>query len=639
MEEKFLTVCETPVRYIECNTVITGSGAAAFAAANRLLDLGQKDIVLLTEGLNMGTSRNTGSDKQTYYKLTLSGGSPDSVEQMARTLFEGESMDGDLALCEAAGSVRCFFYLCEAGVPFPHNEAGEYIGYKTDHDPAMRATSAGPLTSRFMTECLQRRAAERGLKILDGVLAVSLLRAGDDGPCCGLLGYGADGSWTLVNATNVIWATGGPAGVYAASVYPASQTGGTGVALKAGAVAKNLTEWQYGITSVKFRWNVSGSYQQVLPRYVSTAADGSDPREFLADAFGNTEQMLEAQFLKGYQWPFDPRKIENGGSSLLDVLVYREITEKGRRVWLDYMHDPAGLVAEGEQAFRMLRPVPYSYLENCGCLLKTPIERLKKMNPKAIELYRSHGIDLASEMLEIAVCAQHNNGGLAADLWWESNIPHLFPIGEANGSHGVYRPGGAALNSGQVGALRAAQRIRYRYREQPMDREEFLKIAGETLRQETEFVNALKSRNGCRPREIRDSMAALMTRCCAHMRSLDKAVLAEKELAALGMRLEREASADTPAETAEAFRTRDLLLTARALAASIETYIKDGGGSRGSYLIEGTAPDQGAHADRILETVCRDGAPECGFRQVRPIPERDLWFETAWEKFNEMTGA
>ena len=79
--------------------------------------------------------------------------------------------------------------------------------------------------------------------------------------------------------------------------------------------------------------------------------------------------------------------------------------------------------------------------------------------------------------------------------------------------------------------------------------------------------------------------------------------------------------------------------TARALAASIETYIRDGGGSRGSYLIEGTAPDQGAHADRILETVCRDGAPECGFRQVRPIPERDLWFETAWEKINEMTGA
>ncbi|MGM0680565.1 MAG: preprotein translocase subunit YajC, partial [Pseudomonadota bacterium] len=32
------------------------------------------------------------------------------------------------------------------------------------------------------------------------------------------------------------------------------------------------------------------------------------------------------------------------------------------------------------------------------------------------------------------------NGGLAGNIWWESeNIRHLFPVGEVNGSHGVYR--------------------------------------------------------------------------------------------------------------------------------------------------------------------------------------------------------
>ncbi|HOS38496.1 MAG TPA: hypothetical protein PLG31_02085, partial [Spirochaetota bacterium] len=54
---------------------------------------------------------------------------------------------------------------------------------------------------------------------------------------------------------------------------------------------------------------------------------------------------------------------------------------------------------------------------------------------------------------------QHVNGGLCGDIWWESNVRNLFPVGEANGSHGVYRPGGAALNAGQVGGLRAAQMI------------------------------------------------------------------------------------------------------------------------------------------------------------------------------------
>ena len=87
------------------------------------------------------------------------------------------------------------------------------------------------------------------------------------------------------------------------------------------------------------------------------------------------------------------------------------------------------------------------------------------MNPGAIELYADHGIDLAAEPLEIAVCAQHNNGGLAGNLWWEStNIKHLFPVGEVNGSHGVTGPAARRLNAGQVGAFRAAEFIAQRYR-------------------------------------------------------------------------------------------------------------------------------------------------------------------------------
>ena len=86
------------------------------------------------------------------------------------------------------------------------------------------------------------------------------------------------------------------------------------------------------------------------------------------------------------------------------------------------------------------------------------------MNPGAVELYRNHKIDLSNEPLEVAVCAQHNNGGLAGNLWYESiNLKHLFPIGEVNGSHGVTRPGGSALNAGQVAGFRAAEYISNRY--------------------------------------------------------------------------------------------------------------------------------------------------------------------------------
>ena len=47
------------------NTLIIGTGCAGFNAADKLFDLGVRDIAIISEGRCMGTSRNTGSDKQT----------------------------------------------------------------------------------------------------------------------------------------------------------------------------------------------------------------------------------------------------------------------------------------------------------------------------------------------------------------------------------------------------------------------------------------------------------------------------------------------------------------------------------------------------------------------------------------------
>ena len=123
----------------------------------------------------MGTSRNTGSDKQTYYKLSLCGDEPDSISKMAEDLFAGEGVNGDTALAEAAGSVRSFLKLADLGVPFPTNRYGEYVGYQTDHALNKRATSAGPLTSKYMTEALEKSVRQNGTPILDRMLAFRLL--------------------------------------------------------------------------------------------------------------------------------------------------------------------------------------------------------------------------------------------------------------------------------------------------------------------------------------------------------------------------------------------------------------------------------------------------------------------------------
>jgi len=445
------------------NTLVVGSGAAGLNAALHLHEQGQEDIAIVTEGWGAGTSFNAGSDKQTYYKLSLAGGIPDSPRRMAEDLFGGGCMHGDIALCEAQHSAQAFFRLVTLGVPFPHDRYGAFVGYKTDHDPAGRATSAGPLTSRMMGASLGRAVCEKGFPVLDDHEVVALLwdRDGDGRRVIGAVAVdrnridGETFGLVLFNTRNVILATGGPGGMYAASVYPESQIGSTGLALAVGAAAHNLTESQFGIASTKFRWNLSGSYQQVIPRYFSLDGRGQE-REFLNNFFPDMRAMATAVFSKGYEWPFDSAKVTAFGSSLIDLLVYRETHFKKRRVFLDFRRNPGRGYGYGDFSLDGLDREARDYLERSDALQATPIERLEAMNPQAAELYRSNGIDLASEPLEIAVCAQHNNGGLRGSIWWESNVKHLFPVGEVNGTHGVRRPGGSALNAGQVGGIRAA---------------------------------------------------------------------------------------------------------------------------------------------------------------------------------------
>ena len=431
---------DTTLPVYSANTLIIGSGAAALNAALQLAERGVVDLLIVTERWGAGASFEAGSDKQTYYKLSLAHDLEDSPGRMAEDLFNGGCMHGDIALCEAHHSAQAFFHLVSRGVPFPHDEYGAFVGYRTDHDPAGRATSAGPLTSRMMCECLGRAVRERGIPVIDQHQVIALLTGDDSGErsVCGAVAIDTSNStghghgFVVFNAVNVILATGGPGGMYQTSVYPKSQIGSTGLALAIGAIAQNLTESQFGLASVGFRWNLSGSYQQVIPRYVSTDAEGGDEREFLNDYFPDLTTLTGAIFRKGYQWPFDCAKVAAHGSSLIDVLVHRETVDRGRRVFLDFTRNLSGAESWPPFSLDLLDEEAHSYLEKSHALQPTPIERLRAMNEPAYDLYLSHGIDLASDRLQIAVCAQHNNGGLKSNIWWESNIRHLFPIGHVH---------------------------------------------------------------------------------------------------------------------------------------------------------------------------------------------------------------
>lgn len=617
------------------DAVVVGTGAAGYSAACRIREQG-RSVAIVTEGVNRGTSRNTGSDKQTYYKLGLGGSAPDSVRAMAQTLFDGGCVDGDNALCEAALSARCFHRLCELGVPFPHNRYGEFVGYKTDHDPFARATSAGPLTSKFMTQALEREAARLQIPVYDGLLAVEVVRDGD-GVCGVLCLEQHTGRLLGFPCAHAVLATGGPAGIYRDTVYPACHNGSTGLALKAGARLQNMTQWQYGLASTQPRWNVSGTYMQVLPRFVSVD-DRDVEREFLAEAFSDPYAALNAVFLKGYQWPFDVRKARQG-SSYIDLLVYRESVLRGRKVYLDFTANPFGL----EQIdFSGLSDEAHGYLRGAGACFGTPIARLEKMNAPAIELYRSKGVDLAVQWLPVALCAQHNNGGIAVDHWWQTTVPGLYAVGECAGTHGVFRPGGSALNAGQVGALRAAQHIGAS-RRRPEREPAALVIAA---RRQAPFF-----------RQGTEAPDALLAQARADMSACAGAIRSPEGLRQLAARRQAQLK-DFPqalgvADAKEAwrlYRLHDTLLVQQAVAQAMLDEFARLGASRGSALYtdpDGAAPGElealfqfreaapGSGGAQIQQLIPREDGVQVIWRGVRPIPPEDTVFETVWRGYRE----
>ncbi len=643
---------------------MVGTGAAGLNAAIHLAEFEVPDILVVTEGLKMGTSRNTGSDKQTYYKTNFYGADADSPVDHARTLFEGGCTHGDVALVEATNSIREFLHLVQLGVPFPHDEYGGFVGYKTDHDPRQRATSAGPLTSQYMVECLLARVWELNIPLLDKTYIAKLFTApSEDGKSrkkqvLGALGFSThlmseenpDNPWGLVlfNARHIILATGGPASIYETSVYPVSQYGSTGLALQEGAIAQNLTDSQFGLASIKFRWNLSGSYQQVIPTYISTNMDGDDAHEFLHEVFPDPTQQAEAIFLKGYQWPFDVRKTPNLGSSLIDMLVTRERKVKERRVWLDFRQNFRGFQID------RLGEIPKRYLEASGALIAdSPLERLKHLNPDAIILYSNHGINLESEPLEIAVCAQHCNGGLKGDIWWESNIQNLFPVGEINGSHGIYRPGGAALNAGQVGGLRAAQRIKHHQGSHSRSSSKFLHVISADLQKIVGLIQGwLKPARTGPMTSIREYWDAIRGRSDQYLMHIRPVVQLPSVLASATASLSdfpTRLTVPSPSRLPDAFRVLDALITQVAMLSALIAYAEKRGVSRGSALLQepvGTAIHEkfppewrfrvdGSTWDGEVGEVYLDenGTFTSRFVPVTPLPKQVAWFETVWKEF------
>ena len=275
------------------------------------------------------------------------------------------------------------------------------------------------------------------------------------------------------------------------------------------------------------------------------------------------------------------------------------------------------------------------------------------MNPDAIELYRAHVIDLKTQPLRVAVCAQHNNGGVAVDVNWQTNIQGLYAVGECAGTFGVYRPGGSALNACQVGSMRAAEHIAYTTKPQRFCMEQLERQVERVL---TGWLNEVMACLGhCDERStsytIRREMQQRMSAQAAHIRDLTALETLKTTLDTVLQSFFTDYKLVAAGGLAQMLRTRDVLLSQRAIVSAMRLAAREWG-SRGSGLVldpDGTdcgggltgyryRVPQSAGMDKQLITEMKADGIFSSFAPIRPIPVRDDWFENVWSGYRARTG-
>ncbi|MHA3978964.1 FAD-binding protein [Halovulum sp. GXIMD14794] len=564
--------------------LVVGSGAAGLRAAVELKRRGV-DVTIISQSAWGGTSACSGSDKQTLHTANTAD-QGDNYNDMARAIRAGGAMDEDTAYVEAVGSARAMASLQYLGLPLPQDRLGGVLRYKTDHDEVGRATSCGPRTSRLMVKVLGEEAVRLGVPFFNQTTGVRILTGS----------YGAEGmlavrakarsdanpyGLALFVAPVLVLAAGGPGELYRDSVFPNGCFGSLGLALEAGLELTNITESQFGIGTRRegFPWNLSGTYVQVIPHIYSVDADGNE-HHFLAEYYRTTQEMASNVFRKGYQWPFHASRMLDFGSSLVDLAVFRE-GEKGRKVFMDFNRNPAAV--PGDQPFDLARldDDVREYLSNAGASHAMPIDRLRHMNPLAIELYRRYKIDIAAAPLEFAVNNQHMNGGIAVDVWGRSNVGGIYAVGEAAGTHGATRPGGSALNAGQVFGIRVAEHVAASGRAVAPSA-----VPAGSADAVSRTLSLAKSESALSVRALRDELQARMSAHAGILCTADGVRRALEAARDLANRIRAEGIApDRPSELARLVQWQQMALASEAVLTALDFYIAEGGGSRGARAV------------------------------------------------------
>ncbi|MEP6632013.1 MAG: L-aspartate oxidase, partial [Lapillicoccus sp.] len=318
--------------------------------------------------------------------------------------------------------------LVALGAEFDRDAEGQILltregGHHRDRIAHAGGDATGKEISRALIEALHRVQSDPNIQVIEHALVVDLLQSdgpGEQGRVCGVtvhvIGEGQVDGVGAAHARAVVLATGGLGQLFTATTNPSVATGdGMAIALRAGAVMEDVEFVQFHPTVLWLGEEANG--QQPL---ISEAVRGEGA--FLVDADG-------VRFMQGVH--------ELGDLAPRDV-VSRAIVARMRDRGTDHV-------------FLDARHLGREFLE--------------RRFPSIVASLRSHGFDLAADLVPVAPAQHYASGGVKVDLTGRSSLDGLYACGEVScsGVHGANRLASNSLLEGLVFAHRIADDITARF--------------------------------------------------------------------------------------------------------------------------------------------------------------------------------
>jgi succinate dehydrogenase/fumarate reductase flavoprotein subunit len=245
----------------------------------------------------------------------------------------------------------------------------------------------------------------------------------EDGEVWGASGF-RNGNQVSVFADAVLLANGGAGAIFPHNInHPSLRGDGYAMAYRAGAKLTNLEFYQIGpgVVFPPIPFIIHSHMWRFSPRLRNAQGE-----EFLQNYLPEGTHKDEVLSLKAMSFPFSVRT----AAKYVDISMSGEIAE-GR-----------GTVRGG--LFFDVNHVPE--------------KELREKAPITYETFLKAGVDLCTQVIEIAPLVQNFNGGVRIDENGSTGVKGLYAAGEVSGGvHGADRPGGSNLTDCQVFGYRGGR--------------------------------------------------------------------------------------------------------------------------------------------------------------------------------------